>query len=67
MIHADKSTFIWILEEFREKYAKDFDAKTLNPRTLMYRPMHPRIHYAYKTLIRDLDRLFICHDFIQTI
>lgn len=49
------------------KYAKDFEARVLNPKTLKYRPMHPRLHYAFKTLIRDLDRLFICHDFIQII
>ena len=65
MIHADKSTFVWMLEEFRAKYTKDFEAKSLNVRTLKCRPTHPRLHYAYKTLIRDLDRLFVYHDFIQ--
>lgn len=67
MVLTDKLTFIWMLKEFRVKYMNDFEAKTLNPKTLRYHATHPRLHQAFKSLLRDIDRLFICHDFLQTI
>ena len=67
MTRTDKATFIWMLERFQAEYAKDMEAKILNPKTLRYRVSHPRLHRAYKSLVRDIDRLFISLDFIQSI
>lgn len=67
MIRTDKATFIWMLEEFKTKHSKDFETRELNIDTLQHRYVHPRLHLAYKSLIRDLDRIFISHEFIQII
>lgn len=67
MIHTDKATFLWLLEEFRKKYDADFRKQELDIRTLKERYIHPRLRLAYNSLIRNIDQIFICLDFIQTI
>mgnify|MGYP002776503584 CR=1 FL=1 len=67
MIKTDKVTFIWWLEEFKRKYIKDFEIRELDTKTLRYRYVHPRLLHAYKSLLRDIDRLFVSLSFIQTI
>jgi len=67
MIHTDKATFLWQLEEFRKKYDIDFGKQELDIRTLKERYIHPRLRLAYNSLMRSKDQLFICLDFIQSI
>jgi len=55
------------MEEFRSQYSKDFEIKELDPKTLKYRFIHPRLHNAYKSLLRDINRLFVSLGSIQTI
>lgn len=63
MTKTDKSTFIWMLEDFRLKYAKDFETRELDKKSLRHRYIHPRLHLALKSLLRDIDRLFVYLDF----
>jgi transposase-like protein len=67
MIRTDKPSFIFMLESFRETYRADFEARVLDNKTLEYKRAHPRLHLAYNSLMRDIDRLFVSLDFIQTI
>jgi hypothetical protein len=67
MVNTDKTTFLWQLMEFRKKYDVDFRKQELDNKTLRDKPIHPRLHYAYNSLIRNIDQLFVCLDFIQTI
>lgn len=67
MIRTDKPTFLGMLESFRETYWSDFDERIFDSKTLTYKKAHPRLHLAYNSLIRDMHRLFISLDFIQTI
>jgi hypothetical protein len=67
MVHTDKTTFLWQLQAFREKYDADFRKQELDIRTLKDRYIHPRLRLAYNSLIRSKDQLFVCLDFIQTI
>lgn len=67
MTKTDKVTFIWWLEEFKKQYIKDFEIRELDTKTLKYRYVHPRLLHAYKSLMRDIDRLFVSLGFIQTI
>jgi transposase-like protein len=67
MVHTDKATFLWQLKEFRNKYNEDFRKQELDMQTLKDKPVHPRLHLAYNSLIRSRDQLFVCLDFIQTI
>lgn len=67
MVHTDRSTFLWQLEQFRKRYDEDFKKQELDTKTLKDKPVHPRLHLAYKSLIRSRDQLFVCLDFIQTI
>ncbi len=67
MIRTDKPSFISMLESFRETYRADFEARVLDYKTLEYKRAHPRLHLAYNSLMRDIDRLFVSLDFIQTI
>lgn len=66
MIRTDKPSFISMLETFRETYRADFEAKVLDSKTLEYKRAHPRLHLAYNSLMRDIDRLFVSLDFIQS-
>lgn len=67
IVNTDKATFLWQLEEFRKQYDADFRKQELGIRTLKDRYIHPRLRLAYNSLIRSIDRLFICLDFIQII
>lgn len=67
MVRTDKITFVWMLERFREDYKEDFEAKILDHKTLEYKRAHPRLHKAYNSLIRDIDRLFVSLPFIRII
>jgi len=67
MVRTDKTTFIWWLEEFKKQYIKDFEIRELDTKTLKYRYVHPRLLLAYRSLLRDIDRLFVSLPFIQTI
>ncbi len=67
MVYTDRSTFLLQLTEFRKKYDEDFRKQELDNKTLKDKPVHPRLHYAYNSLIRSRDQLFVCLDFIQTI
>lgn len=67
MTRTDKATLIWWMEGFRRQYSKDFEIKELDAKTLKYRFVHPRLHLAYKSLVKDINRLFVSLGFIQTI
>ena len=67
MTKTDKVTFISMLERFRESYRSDFDERAFDPVLLEYRRRHPRLHLAYQSLLRDMDRLFVSLDFTKTI
>lgn len=67
MTRTDKITFIWWLEEFKRQYIKDFKIRELDTKTLRYRYVHLRLIHAYKSLMRDVDRLFVSLLFIQII
>ena len=67
MINTDKPTFEWMLEEFKKKYTKDFEVRELDIKTLKYNYIHPRLHLAFKSIMRDIDRLFISQDYILLI
>jgi transposase-like protein len=67
MIRTDKPSFVSMLERFREAYKTDFEARVFDTKTLEYKRAHPRLHLAYNSLMRDIDRLFISLDFIQTL
>ena len=67
MTRTDKVTFIWWLEKFKKQYIKDFEIRELDTKTLRYRYVHPRLLHAYKSLLRDIDRLFVSISFIDII
>lgn len=67
MVNTDKATFLWQLGEFRKKYDADFRKQELDTRTRKDKYVHPRLHLAYNSLMRSMDQLFVCLDFIQTI
>lgn len=67
IVNTDKATFFWQLKDFREKYDIDFRQQELDTKTLRDKPVHPRLHLAYNSLMRSMDQLFVCLDFIQTI
>jgi hypothetical protein len=67
MVNTNMATFLWQLKEFREKYDGDFRQQELDIKTLRDKPVHPRLHLAYKSLMRSIDALFICLDFVQTL
>jgi hypothetical protein len=67
IVNTDKVTFLWQLQEFKKKYDADFRKQELDIRTLKNRYIHPRLHHAYSSLMRSIDQLFVCLDFIQTI
>ncbi len=67
VVHTDKATFLWQLRGFRNKYEADFRQQELDTKTLRDKPVHPRLHFAYNSLMRSIDQLFVCLDFIQTI
>jgi hypothetical protein len=67
MIYTDKVTFLWQLKEFRNKYDSDFRKQELDIKTLKDKYIHPRLRLAYNSLIRNMDQIFICLDFIQII
>jgi hypothetical protein len=67
MTRTDKTTFIWWLQEFKKQYIKDFEIRELDTKTLKYHYVHPRLLLAYKSLMRDIDRLFVSLSFFQTI
>ena len=67
MVHTDKATFLWQLQTFREKYDDDFRKQEINIKTMKDRYIHPRLKLAYNSLMRNIEQLFICLDFIQTI
>ena len=67
IVNTDQSTFLWQLTEFKKQYEDDFRKQELDIRTLKDRYVHPRLRLAYNSLIRSMNQLFICLDFIQTI
>jgi transposase-like protein len=67
MVNTDKATFLWQMKEFRKRYDADFRKQELDIRTLKDRYIHPRLRLAYNSLMRNMDQLFICLEFIQTI
>ena len=67
IVHTDKATFLWQLQIFREKYDTDFRKQELDTKTMKDRYIHPRLKLAYNSLIRSMNQLFVCLDFIQTI
>lgn len=67
IVNTDKATFLWQLQEFRDKYDDDFRKQELDMKTLKDKYVHPRLHYAYNSLMRSKEQLFICLDFIQTL
>jgi transposase-like protein len=67
MVNTDKATFLWQLGEFRKRYDEDFRQQELHIQTLRDKSVHPRLHYAYNSLMRSKEQLFICLDFIQTL
>ena len=67
MVNTDKATFLWQMKEFRKRYDADFRKQELDTRTLKDRYIHPRLRLAYNSLMRNMDQLFICLEFIQTI
>jgi hypothetical protein len=67
IVHTDKATFLWQLREFRNKYEADFRQQELDSKTLKDKPVHPRLHFAYNSLMRSINQLFVCLNFIQTI
>ncbi len=67
MVNTDKTTFLWQVCKFRKQYEDDFRKQELDIKTLKDRYIHPRLRLAYNSLIRSMDQLFICLDFIQTI
>jgi hypothetical protein len=67
MVHTDKTTFLWQLQSFREKYDADFRKQELDTKTLKDKYVHPRLHLAYNSLVRSRDQLFVSLDFIQTL
>ena len=67
MIRTDQQTFEWMFDEFRKKYSEDFAKKELDSKTLKDRYVHPRLHYAFNSLRRDINRLFIYQDFYLTL
>jgi hypothetical protein len=66
-VNTDKSTFLWQLTEFRKQYEDDFRKQELDIKTLKDRYIHPRLRLAYNSLLRSINQLFICLDFIQII
>jgi transposase-like protein len=66
-IRTDKPSFLSMLESFREIYRTDFEARILDSKTLEYKRDHPRLHLAYNSLMRDIDRLFVSLDYIKII
>ena len=67
IVNTDKSTFLWQLTEFRRQYEDDFRKQELDIKTLKDRYIHPRLRLAYNSLLRSINQLFICLDFIQII
>lgn len=67
IVNTDKSTFLWQLTEFRKQYEDDFRKQELDIKTLKDRYIHPRLRLAYNSLLRSINQLFICLDFIQII
>ena len=67
MVNTEKATFLWQLKEFWEKYDDDFRQQELDIKTLRNKPVHPRLHLAYNSLMRSIDQIFVYWDFIQTI
>ena len=67
MVNTDKATFLWYLKEFREKYDEDFRHRELDIKTLRDKPVHPRLHLAYNSLMRSKEQIFVYLDFIQAI
>ena len=67
IVNTDKDTFLWKLEQFRSRYNEDFRKQELDIKTLKDRYIHPRLRLAYNSIIRSMDQLFVCLDFIQTI
>jgi hypothetical protein len=67
MVNTDKATFLWQLQQFREKYDADFRKQELDIKTLRDKYIHPRLRLAYNSLMRNMVQMFICLDFIQII
>lgn len=65
MTQTDQPSFVWMLEKFRHQYEEDFETRELDPVTLTRRNTHPRLHLAYRSLVRDIDRLFISLQYLQ--
>jgi hypothetical protein len=67
IVNTDETTFLWQLEQFRSRYDTDFTKQELDTKTLKDKYVHPRLHYAYNSIMRSREQLFVCLDFIQTI
>jgi hypothetical protein len=67
MTQTDQPSFVWMLEKFRHQYREDFETRELDPVTLIRRNTHPRLHLAYRSLVRDIDRLFVSLQYLQIV
>lgn len=67
IVYTDKVTFLWQLGEFRKKYDTEFRKQELDMKTLKERYIHPRLRLAYNSLMRSIEELFVCLDFIKTL
>lgn len=64
MTETDGATFRWLLERFADVFRKDLEAKIPDRKTGRDRYAHPRLRRAYCSLVRDAERLFVCHGFL---
>ena len=65
MAVTDEATFRWLLDEFRKVFGDDLEMKIPDRKTGRGRYAHPRLRRAYRSLVRDLDKLFVCHRFLR--
>lgn len=65
MTRTDSATFRWLLERFREAFGEDLEMRIPDRRTGRERYAHPRFRRAYRSLVRDLDRLFVRRRFLR--
>ena len=65
MVSTDEAMFRWLLERFFEVFQDDLEIRIPDRKTGRERYAHPRLRRAYRSLVRDLDRLFICHRFLK--
>lgn len=65
MVRTDEATFRWLLESFAEVFRDDLEMKIPDRNTGRERYAHPRLRRTHRSLVRDLDKLFVCHRFLR--